>query len=663
MPLLQIQIFLFLKIIFANAEDMRKLLFVTLILVANTIIAQIHQNVEQLDSVKLDTKVTMPRKNSGKVIATISQETLAQNPGKTVAQLINEVSGIEINGGNSNAGQNLGYYIRGGKNRQVVIMIDGVQLTDPSQIANDYDLRLIPSTSIDNIEIIKGASSVLYGSGAATAVISITTKKASKKPIAATFSSSVGSNRASDVKRDYGLNEFTNFVGVNGTLKKFFYDISFGNRYVNGLSAVAAPDNENTFEADIFNRFNGRINLGYHFNKNVAMSQFFSFDNFKAGFDNFDYTDAENQSITKQLKTGGHFEWKYSKGIYVFNDNFTWIEREIASDYPAKYDADAYSLDNYITYNFSDKLTALLGLNYTNSSFNSFNVPFGGDEFEQIIDEEVAKFNIIDPYLNLTYFSEFGLNLNAGVRLNIHSDYGNHLVYNVNPSYNFSFGKSHLKILASYSTAYITPSLFQLYDPLYGNVNLQPEENITLEGGLEFSTEDNFRVSAVYFNRNEENFVDFINVDPDNFIFQYQNISETFEASGLEVEVNKQFGKKINIAANYTNTQADKRFALRIPKHKVNASFAFQVDEKSNIGLSYQFNSEREDSFFNPDTFETENVTLASYGLLGVTASHRLTNTVKVFASVSNVLDENYEEIYRFQTRGRNMRIGFTLNF
>ena len=75
-------------------------------------------------------------------------------------------------------------------------MIDGVQLNDPSHITNEYDLRLIPISNIESIEIIKGASSVLYGSGAATAVINITTKKASSKAISAKFSSVYGTNRA-----------------------------------------------------------------------------------------------------------------------------------------------------------------------------------------------------------------------------------------------------------------------------------------------------------------------------------------------------------------------------------------------------------------------------------------------------------------------------------
>jgi len=641
----------------------RKNIFVALCLCAfGYVNAQENQKTESLDTVMIDTKTPIARKNSGKVVVRISSETLAQSTGKTVAQVVNEVSGIEINGSRSNDGQNLGYFVRGGRNRQVVIMVDGVQLNDPSQISNDYDLRLVPASSIESIEIIKGASSVLYGSGAAAAVIQITTKKISKKSISASFTSTLGTNRAAD-DEDSDIEEFTNYVAINGTLSKFFYDVSFSNRYVEGLSAISAPEGAENFEADVFNQFNGRINLGYHINKNITLSRFFAFDNFSAGFDDFSFTDADNLSRSEQIRTGGTVTWKYNKGTVTVNDSYTSIEREIESSFPSKFDAKSYTFDAYVNHRVNNQLNVVLGVNGNFSSFNSFSIPFGSSDFGQDIDDETATFDIIDPYVNVVYVSDFGFNVSAGVRLNNHSNYGSHIVYNVNPSYGFELGTANLKILASYSTAYITPSLFQLYDASFGNEELEPEENSTIEGGLELTLGSDTRISAVYFTRNEKNFVDFVTVDPDLFIFQYQNIVDEFDASGVEVEVYKKIGKHFNLSANYTNTQADDRFALRIPEHKANASLGYSPNVKTHLGISYQYNGERDDSFFNPTTFEAESVVLESYGLIDLSGSYAISSHVTVFANISNLLDEEYEELYRFQTRGRNVRGGFRLNF
>ncbi|MAN59019.1 MAG: TonB-dependent receptor [Flavobacteriaceae bacterium] len=617
---------------------------------------------EVLDSVVIDTKVPIARKNSGKVVTKITSDILDRNVGKSVAEVLNEVSGIEINGARSNAGQNLAYYVRGGRNRQVVIMVDGVQMNDPSQIANDYDLRLVPIATVAEIEIIKGASSVLYGSGAAAAVISITTKKAAAAPIAATFTSVLGSNQSAS-ENDYQIATMSNAASVNGTLGNFFYHTQFSNTYTDGLSAIEAPDGEADFEADIFNRYDGRINLGYHFTEDISFSQFFSFNKFKAGFDNFDYTDADHLSITDQLKTGGRFEWKYRNGTYVFNDAFTWIEREIISGFPSKFDSRAYTFDTYLNHRILKNLNVLIGLNGNFSSFNSFTIPFGATDFAQDVSEDTAKFEIIDPYVNVVYISEFGLTVNAGARLNNHSAYDTHLVYNVNPSYTFELGAGLLKVLASLSTAYITPSLYQLYDPLYGNESLLPEENRTLEGGVEFTNGTDFRLSAVYFNRKETNYVDFVTVNPDLFISQYQNIDETFENSGVEVEVFKRFGTQWQLTANYTNTQAEERFALRIPEHKVNATVGYQLNKATTFGLAYQYVGDREDRFFSPTTFMSETVTLGSFNLLELTINRKISEVLNIFAGVSNLLNEDYEELFRYETQGRNARVGFSLNF
>jgi vitamin B12 transporter len=50
-------------------------------------------------------------------------------------------------------------------------MIDGVPVTDASGINLSHDLRLLPVDQIESIEIMKGASSTLYGSETTTGVI------------------------------------------------------------------------------------------------------------------------------------------------------------------------------------------------------------------------------------------------------------------------------------------------------------------------------------------------------------------------------------------------------------------------------------------------------------------------------------------------------------
>ena len=210
--------------------------------------------VENLDEVFItDSKFKMKRENSGKIITKITQEELEKFRGKSIAEIINTTVGVEINGAKSNAGQNLSYFIRGGRNRQVLILIDGIAVTDPSQIANDYDLRLLNADQVESIEILKGAASTLYGSGAASAVINVKLKEATQNKFSASFTSVLGTNMSSS-DDNYAIEDFRNSVALNGTLNKFTYLASFGNQFTDGLSAV-----NNGTQSDPYNAINGNI--------------------------------------------------------------------------------------------------------------------------------------------------------------------------------------------------------------------------------------------------------------------------------------------------------------------------------------------------------------------------------------------------------------------
>jgi vitamin B12 transporter len=222
-----------------------------------------HENdstkVELLDDVVItDSKFNLKRENSGKVITKITLKELQHLQGKSISEIINNEVGMEINGTKGNSGQNLAYYIRGGRNRQVLVLIDGIAVTDPSQIANDYDLRLLNIDQVDSIEILKGASSTLYGSGAATAVINIKLKEASNDNISANFRSSLGSNQSQN-ETQYSIEDFRNSVSMNGTLDKFNYLTSFSNQYTNGVSSISSGS-----EPDAFSAINGNLKLGFN---------------------------------------------------------------------------------------------------------------------------------------------------------------------------------------------------------------------------------------------------------------------------------------------------------------------------------------------------------------------------------------------------------------
>lgn len=634
-------------------------------------IAQVDSTATKLDQVLIsaDSKFELKRKDSGKPVIKITRADIEAQAAASLADLLNQYAGIEMNGARSNAGQNLGYFIRGGSTRQVSFLIDGAQVSDASNISNEFDIRLVDVNQIEEIEILKGAASTLYGANASTAVINIKLRKNPEAGVRVTVSSFIGTNKSVE-QANNGPDEFNNSVQLQGAAKNgLTYGVGFNHQATNdGISAAEAADGAPANDPDDFNRINLLGRIGYDNRTDFKLTSYVSFDEFTTEFDDFSLVDANNETYSRQVRWGTNMNWKYSKkGELVYADVSTHTRRDTRSSFPSIFNADGYSLDLYNKNTFdlgeNSSLKTILGFNFRTDRYEDFSIPFGSTSFEQNANRADVNAQIYDPYMNVVYISDFGLNVNAGARYNAHSNYNGQLVYNLNPSYRFDIGENAFKIYSSYSTAYITPSLFQLYAAGFGNEELVPEDNATLEAGLSW-TKDNSTVTLSVFQREEDNLVQFLTIDPVNFISQYQNVDEKLIAKGIEISGQTTLFDKLMLTANYSFTERnDQSLLRRIPKHKLNASARIQAIDRGFITIRYQYNDDRGDAFFNNNTFATEQVVLSSYQTVDLDMTYGLKNKpVTFFAGINNLTDVDFQEIFGFQTRGRTYKVGVRLS-
>jgi vitamin B12 transporter len=618
-------------------------------LIATCAFAQVQDStkVNQLNEVVIsDTKFAQSREKSGKIITIISQEELQKKSGQTLAMILSQVAGLEINGNQSFGGKNLGTYIRGGRNRQVLVMIDGVPVTDGSGISMEYDLRLLPVDQVERIEILKGASSTLYGTGAATGVINVTLKKANTKPIQGNVYVNMGSNNTAQDKK-YNGNDSNQGFSINGKVAKVDYLTSINSTQTNGMSEAKGEN----YEEDVFSRVSLNQKIGFNATQKLRFDFFGNYDRIKNTFDNtynptFSSDNLENRGTTVQFRAGFNSSYQYDKGEFVINAGGSTIERNLfVFNSDLQYNSRNVNVDAFNKYLISKQFFVIIG---TQFQFNElrFDAAFG------TINRDLAKFSIFDPYTTLVYNSNFGLNVNAGLRMNHHTVYGEQLVYTINPS--FSFVKNiPVKLITSYSTAYITPSLFQLFDPFSGNTKLTPEENSTIEAGFETQLwNKKLHISAVGFYREETNTV---GVDP-NFV--YFNIQGTNKARGVETAVHYIATSKLTVKAHYTFNELDKSLQRLNPKHKVNADVAYQFSPRFHASLQYQYLSARMDAF----GFPAQAVLLDNYQLVHATLRYELIkNRMTIFSNATNIFNEDFVENIGYSTRGRNFRIGVTV--
>jgi vitamin B12 transporter len=426
------------------------------------------------------------------------------------------------------------------------------------------------------------------------------------------------------------------------------------------MSQVAEPNPDSNYDKDRFSRINYISKIGFKATEKLTLDFFGNYDkvnnDYDFPYDNSGFDDTySNKSKTEQFRFGFSPKYTYAKGEFRLNSNFTKLQREYQeinswtnSIENSSYGSKSVSVDAFNKNNFSSNFYLITGTNYQFHDMKS-ETPYS------IIVQEGAKFDMVDPYFTGVFTSDFGLNINAGARLNIHSQYGNQLVYNVNPSFNF--GKEiPIKLLASYSTAFVTPSLYQLYSE-YGNTTLTPEKNSTIESGLEIAiAQKKLRLNAVAFYREQNNSIGF------DATYHYANVEGLNKAKGIETIVNYALSTKLNCSANYTFTQVDEALNRLIPKNKVNVSIDFSATKRLFFNANYQYVDARQDAFFDGNTYEIVATKLGSYQLFNVLVKYELVkDRLSIFGNVTNIFNQDFVENIGYSTRGRNFKLGLNI--
>ena len=596
-----------------------------------TVKAQDTLKTVQLDDVVVTgTKSEIPVEKSGKSIFKITRKEIENSGARSVADALNRVPGVQMDGNFGPLGTNIGYFIRGASSKRTLILIDGVPFNDASGINQTYDLRLLDMDQVESIEVLKGGLSTLYGTGAAAGVINIQLRKPESRKI------------GGHAKAEYGsFNTFNGNASVSGTNDQISYLVNAGYKKSNGFSAAKDESGNNNFDDDGFEGYNVLTKVGYDFSESFNLTFTGALDEFETDFDAGAFSDSEtNFSEYKQIRFGLSPTFNWTGGKLKGNFFYSTIDRKFESAFPSEYDGKNFQGDVLVDQNLTDQIKLIGGLNYQMLSFSQPNV-----------DEE--SFNMIDPYTTFIYDNK-NFNFQIGGRLNIHSDYGENFVFNINPSYLIDADPIDIKVFSSYATAFIAPSLTQLFGQFGPNPELEPEESKSVEGGFTIYG-DALTFGGVYFYRNDNNLIIYTS--------QYENVDGEIETDGLEFNTSFRLSDKISLAGDYTYTRRlSDDVAYRIPTHKYGFSVDFSPFQKFDLSLNYLHTGERRLQYFDNATFETVQVDADGFDLFNLSASYVFDN-LTISGSVNNLFDEDYQAVAGFNSVVRNFMIGMKYQF
>lgn len=598
------------------------------------------QNSDQpVDTLELGTvlvtasKVPTSLRETTRSAIVIDKKTIEQNVGKDLSQLLNEYGGITVNGAFSNPGKDKAIYIQGAPLKYTLILVDGQPVNDPSGTGGMIDLRALALANIERIELVKGSMSTLYGSDAIAGVINIITKNPAKEQVSANGLLSYGS-----------LNSYTASLGVSGSLDKLGYSLNYVRDGSDGISDATQPDTITTsFDDDSFTRdaFSAKVN--FEPIEGLRVNPFVDHSSFEGGYDDGSFADAANTYNIDLLRIGGSVSY-IKQTLKVSADySFTKTDRTFESGFGVfEGKGRLHNIDAFATEKLSDHINFLLGLNVQNSSLDN------GDAAV-----ENPSVDIISPYASLIIRDWNNLSVDAGLRLNNHSEYGNNLTYSLGANYSLS---DELQLTSSLSTGFRAPTLSELYGPFGGNTELDPEQSISFDAGINASfSEGRFIVSTLFFSRKIN---DLIITSP---AFSLINSGDEV-TNGIELNTGLVLNEFLRVNGYYTYTNFEV-IAYRRPDHTFGIGATFTPATNWTVTLQNDYLGERKDIRFNPD-FTSTDVELEAYLITNLYAEYRIQNkNVTLFADIKNLFDVDYTEVYGFNTLGFNAKAGIRFQF
>lgn len=643
---------------------MKKVFFVVAaVIISSQLIAQ-DSTAKVLDeAVVTATKFEQKQSTTGKVVTVITKEQLEKSIGKTVAQVLNDQAGITIAGAYNAPGSVQTVFMRGASSGRTLILVDGIPVSDPSMINNEFDLNLFSINDIERIEVCKGAQSTLYGSDAIAGVINIITVK-------------------KDVSKAFNIKATTAFGNKNttrnnmqayGKVGKLLYTTRFAKLNTDGFSSANDNIGNRKFDKDGYDGNVASASVQYQVLSSLSARAFIQHSQYKAGIDAGVFSDDRDYTIrNSNLASGAGLNFK--KGIVSITANYQYGEltRRYLNDSlhapgSTKFESNRYGartqfVELYANVRATEWLSILAGSDYRRSNMHQqyYSVSSFGPYSSAFDDTSMHQTSYYASIFLNTPDKKF--NVEIGGRINDHSRYGNNSTYTFNPSYSIT---KNWRVFGSIASGFKAPSIFQLFDAFSGNPDLKPEKSTNYEAGVQYQ-QDKLGGRVVYFHRDIKNGIDYNYLSFVYFNFVKQTVN------GLEVELQAHPVKELDIRANYTllsgeeQTQSRKNFSdttydylLRRPKHAINLTVGYQVCAPFYISVSAKSVSERHDV----GGYRQDDVLVKSYFLLNAYAEYKLKQHLRFFVDAQNLTDKKFFDIRGFNAIPLLVSGGVTFNW
>ena len=602
-----------------------------------------------------------PLSKIGNSVTVLNEDAIRESQNTIVSDLLAQTPGVTFarTGG---VGQPTSIFIRGAESDQTVVVIDGVQLNDPSTTGGGFNFANLLTSDISRIEILRGAQSTLYGSQAMGGVINIESAEP-VRPFGAGVTAEGGSHRTGYVT-----------ANVGGKDDALLWRLS-GNWYgTSGIPAFDARLGGKRLDASQIGGGSGQ--LRYDFTPDLTVDIRGYYTQARTDFAGYDtppaFTFGDDNEYGKTGQALGY------AGLTLRSPGRTLTNR-VAFQYTntetRNYDPNApanegspstetfYGIgrnerEEYQgTWEVTPRLQAVFGAQHERSTIQT-----DSPAYDYSGPMPLDNYATIDSgYLQLQGEVVSGLNLTAGERYDRHNVYGGHSTGAVAAAWSLNHAETILR--SSFSQGFKAPSLYQLYSN-FGNLALRPETAESWDAGIEQHAWDRrLQLSATYFQSYSRELIEFFDCKaavlcPNPSGGYYANIARA-AAHGVELQATVNPLGQLTLAANYTLTDTEDKspgsptYGQELPRRPKNAA---------NASLTYRWSSTLSASaaarYAGPslDNNGGGQVVLGGYTLVDLKISYALGRSLELYGRVENVAGKHYEITYKYGTYGR---VGF----
>jgi vitamin B12 transporter len=577
------------------------------------------------------TKEEVSIKEISKKVVVVTKEEIENSGSATVLDVLKTVPGVIVSSTGSQGGV-ANIYLRGAKPGQTLIMIDGIEVSDPMSVDNSFDFSNLTASNIQRIEIVYGSTSVVYGSDAMAGVINIIT-------VSKTNGSSLKIEGGSN-KTKYGAFSLQNSVNnLTYWIKGNYFDTDgissasekYGNTEKDGYENKTAMFGINYQLCDSDLRFSG-----------ILIDTNGDLDNFGGAYgDNLTYTYERKNTYLKGSWLKKAVWGNNSKTALIFTYSKTQRDLLDPGVILGNYNGEQYKINWHNTLTVANIHNISFGVEYEKEQGDSYykSVSDWG-EFESIFDNKDISTTGI--YLIDRISLANSQTIELGLRYEDNDMFGSKTTYQA--GYVKNVENAGLTFRLNAGTSFKAPSLYQLFSD-YGDENLKAEEGDTYEIGFDKQIFNGSTVfSATYYYYTFDNLIDF-----DSALFKYQNIKEA-ELKGFELAI-RYYSKYFNCSFIYNDYKTEDKETSEPWLRRPDNSFTFNMNfnyNKFSCNLNGTYNSDRKDLDFS--TWPAQAVVLDSYTVFNVKLNYKVNKNLSVYVKGRNITDEDYELVYGYGT-------------